>query len=114
VTGPTPPSPGTSSPGSPGSPRPSSPAPSPAPAGTELEAGILDLLGKRAAGATICPSDAARAVGGDDWRTLMEPARQAAQRLVDAGLVDITQHGEVVDLSTARGPVRIRRRPRPG
>ncbi len=36
---------------------------------------ILDLLAKRAAGATICPSDAARAVGEEDtWRDLMEPA----------------------------------------
>ena len=31
-----------------------------------LEAVILDLLDRRALGATICPSDAARAVGGAD------------------------------------------------
>ena len=78
-----------------------------------LETAILDLLSRRAPTATICPSDAARAVGGDDeaaWRPLMEPARQAAGRLVGRGDVVITQRGEVVDLGTATGPIRIRRR----
>jgi hypothetical protein len=75
----------------------------------QLEVTIQELLGKRAATATICPSDAARAVSPDDWRDLMEPARRAARRLVAAGEVDITQGGQVVDPSTAKGPIRIRR-----
>ena len=51
-----------------------------------LEESILDLLAQRARTSTICPSDAARAVGDEDsWRDLMEPARRAARRLV-AGL----------------------------
>lgn len=76
-----------------------------------LEDSIRTLLAQRAAGATICPSDAARAVGtDDDWRELMEPARRAARRLVDTGEVDITQGGHVVDPTTAHGPIRIRRR----
>ena len=78
-----------------------------------LEAAITDLLSSRAASATICPSDAARAVGGDDedrWRGLMEPARRAARRLVARGEVEITQGGRVVDPSTAKGAIRIRRR----
>ncbi len=77
-----------------------------------LEEAIRSLLEGRAAGATICPSEAARAVGGDDWRALMEPARAAARRLVAAGEVEITQRGRVVDPSTAKGPIRIRRRRR--
>jgi hypothetical protein len=75
-----------------------------------LEAAILALLEQRAPTATICPSEAARAVGGDDWRALMEPARQAAGRLVERAQVDVTQRGEVVALDQARGPIRIRRR----
>ena len=76
----------------------------------QLEAAIETLLDDRARGASICPSEAARLVGGDDgWRTLMEPARRAARRLVAAGRVEITQGGHVVDPSTARGPIRIRR-----
>lgn len=76
-----------------------------------LERSILTLLEARAATSTICPSEAARAVGGDEWRDLMEPARRAARRLVAAGEVDILQHGAPADPSTAKGPIRIRRRP---
>ncbi|WP_244930025.1 DUF3253 domain-containing protein [Nocardioides sp. W7] len=74
-----------------------------------LEQTILDLLDQRAPGATICPSDAARAAAPDDWRPLMQPVRDAAARLATAGLVEVTQGGAVVDVATARGPVRIRR-----
>ncbi|MCC5947729.1 MAG: DUF2256 and DUF3253 domain-containing protein [Nitriliruptoraceae bacterium] len=92
-----------------------------------LEAAIRSLLAARATGATICPSEAARAVAADEqhrravtaeggdagdpeaWRVLMEPARRAARRLVAAGEVEITQRGRVVDPSTAKGPIRIRR-----
>jgi len=80
------------------------------PTDRDLEQSILALLDKRAPQATICPSDAARAVGGEEWRDLMEPARRAARRLVADGAVDITQGGRIVDPSTARGPIRIRRR----
>ncbi|MFI7319524.1 DUF3253 domain-containing protein [Streptomyces venezuelae] len=77
-----------------------------------LEETILELLDRRAPDATICPSDAARAVyeGDDDgWRALMEPARRAARNLVEAGEAEITQGGEPVDPAEARGPIRIRR-----
>jgi hypothetical protein len=74
-----------------------------------LEDAIRSLLSGRAAGASICPSEAARCVAGDDWHGLMEPARRAARRLVAVGEVVITQAGRVVDPSTARGPIRIRR-----
>ncbi|KUH39783.1 MULTISPECIES: DUF3253 domain-containing protein [Streptomyces] len=77
-----------------------------------LERAILDLLERRGTAATICPSDAARAVydGDDDgWRALMEPARRAARRLVTAGEVEITQGGRPVEPNGARGPIRIRR-----
>jgi len=75
-----------------------------------LERRILDLLGARAATATICPSDVARAEA-EDWRPLMEPVRRAARRLVARGEVEILQRGAVVDPSTAKGPIRIRRVP---
>lgn len=74
-----------------------------------LERAVLALLQARAGGATICPSEAARAVGGEGWRDLMEPARAAARRLVASGDVEIMQGGAVVDPSTAKGPIRVRR-----
>lgn len=78
-----------------------------------LETAILELLHARAAGATICPSEAARRVATDrgdaeDWRELMEPARRAARRLVADRRVTITQRGRSVDPSRAKGPIRIR------
>ena len=74
-----------------------------------LEQTILELLDSRAPTSTICPSDAARAVGDDHWRELMDASRSAAARLVARGEVEITQGGDPVDLATARGPIRIRR-----
>ncbi len=79
-----------------------------------LEESIRNLLASRGADATICPSEAARAVASSssevrEWRELMEPARRAARRLVAAGELEITQNGRVVDPSTAKGPIRLRR-----
>ena len=81
-----------------------------------LEAKILELLESRGPGKTICPSDAARAAapGPDraDWEPLMQPARDAAARLVAAGRIVVTQRGAVIDLAGARGPIRLRLRGR--
>lgn len=76
-----------------------------------LEHAIAELLAARPRDASICPSEAARRVAGDDgdWRALMEPARAAARRLVERGDLEITQRGHRVDPSTARGPIRLRR-----
>ncbi len=75
-----------------------------------LEAAILELLAERGAGKTICPSEAARRVGGPEetWRSLMEPARAAARRLHAAGRLTITQGGHSVDPSRAKGPIRLK------
>jgi hypothetical protein len=75
----------------------------------KLEETIDTLLRARAQDATICPSEAARAVGDEEWRDLMEPARRAARRMVARGEIEITQKGTVVDPSTAKGPIRLRR-----
>ncbi|MEM1329700.1 MAG: DUF2256 and DUF3253 domain-containing protein [Planctomycetota bacterium] len=76
--------------------------------GELLEQAILDLLAQRDAGKSICPSEAAKQVDSENWRELMEPSRQAARRLVVNGRVEVTQSGQVVDPSRARGPIRIR------
>jgi hypothetical protein len=73
----------------------------------ELERAIVDLIDRRSG--SISPSDAARLVAPDAWRDLMEDTRMAARRLVASGAVEITQHGRVVDPSTAKGPILIRR-----
>jgi hypothetical protein len=79
------------------------------PTNDPLESAILSLLDMRPDDSSICPSEAARLVGGDDWRNLMEPARNAARRLHDRGTIQITQSGKAVDPSTAKGPIRLRK-----
>jgi hypothetical protein len=74
-----------------------------------LERAINALLDRRAADASICPSEAARAVDQEGWRQLMPAARAAAGRLAAAGSAEVTQGGQVVDIRTVRGPVRVRR-----
>jgi hypothetical protein len=71
-------------------------------------AAILDLLGERDPGKTICPSEAARVLAGDgDFRPYMEPVREAAGRLAKAGRIEVTQKGQRVDVADVRGPIRL-------
>ena len=72
---------------------------------------IVEKLTARDASSSICPSEAARELGGDNWRDLMQPVRDAAQDLVHSGTVIITQGSDTVDLETVKGPIRIRRGP---
>jgi len=82
---------------------------SPTPA--DARRAILDLLAARDPGRTICPSEAARALGGDDgFRPLMPLVREAARALADEGAIDVTQRGRPVGIDAARGPIRLRLR----
>lgn len=80
----------------------------PGPRDELLEDAIVQLLEFRAPGASICPSEAARLVGGSDWRRLMADTLTAARRLVDEGVLEITRSGHPVDPAAAGGPVRLR------
>jgi hypothetical protein len=73
-----------------------------------LEDAIRELLRGRGAAASICPSEAARAVSPNDWRALMQRVRAAARRMAAAGELEVTQGGRVVDAASARGPIRLR------
>ncbi len=67
---------------------------------------ILDLAHRRGAGATFCPSEAARALS-PDWPALMPEVRRVAARLRAEGRIAATQRGQAVDPLTARGPIRL-------
>jgi hypothetical protein len=71
-----------------------------------LAATVRALLRHRD-GTTICPSDAARVVGGASWRELVPVAREVAHSLVEQDVVVVQQKGAPVDVREARGPVRI-------
>lgn len=73
---------------------------------------VVEKLAARDAASSICPSEVARDLGGDNWRDLMQPVRSAAQELVRSGTVIITQGSDTVDLAAVKGPIRIRRGPK--
>lgn len=69
---------------------------------------ILELVEERGTDKTICPSEAARVLAGDgDFRPYMEPVREAAGRLAEAGRIEVTQKGRRVDVTDVRGPIRL-------
>lgn len=77
----------------------------------DARAAILALLGRRPEGATLCPSEAARALaavaGTKDWRQAMPAVHAAVDLLAADGLVRLSWKGEAMPLR--RGPYRIGR-----
>lgn len=74
------------------------------------EDAIIALLAQRAAGATICPSEAARLLAGPqcDWRAEMEAVHAATDALVAKGAIALSWKG--APMQKRRGPYRIARR----
>jgi len=87
-------------------------APTPEGRRARLAAAMRALLSHRRPEATICPSDAARIVGGESWRDLMDTARDVAAELARQGVLVVRQRGVDIDMATASGPVRLARGPR--
>jgi len=71
-----------------------------------LEAEITEQVTARGAGKTICPSEVARALA-EDWRGLMVDVRGVAGEMVARGEIVVTQKGRVIEIETARGPIRL-------
>ena len=74
------------------------------------EAAIGVLSRHRLPDRTICPSDAARVIGGPGWRRHMDLVRSVAADMADRQLIDVLQRGEVVTGRDWHGPVRLRSR----
>ncbi|MBC8068276.1 MAG: DUF3253 domain-containing protein [Deltaproteobacteria bacterium] len=72
-----------------------------------IEAAIRRVLAARD-GTTCCPSEVARALDSEGWRSLMTPVRAVARELEQRGELQILQRGRVVDGARARGPIRLR------
>lgn len=79
------------------------------PATPDPAVAILTLLDRRAAGRTICPSEAARMVDPAGWRVAMPAVHAAARRLAAEGAVVLTQGGVATDPDAVVGAYRIRR-----
>lgn len=89
-------------------------APEPTP--KQIEAAIVELLARRSAASTICPSEAARALApGDEpaWRALMPHVRDVAQAMAGRDCLRITRRGQPVARGELhRGAIRLGRGPR--
>ena len=71
---------------------------------------IAGLLDQREPPATICPSEAARALAPQAWRGLMPRVREVAVALARAGALEIRQRGRAVAPGAPlRGPIRLGR-----
>jgi hypothetical protein len=77
-------------------------------AASALEEAILARLAEMPRNSSICPSEIARSHFPANWSERREDIRRAARRLVAKGLLEITQNNQVVDASTAKGPIRLR------
>jgi Protein of unknown function (DUF3253) len=71
---------------------------------------ILALVAERGPEKTICPSEAARVVGGAQWRDAMPMVHAAARALAEAGAVELRQGGKPCGTEGIVGPYRIARR----
>lgn len=74
----------------------------------DVEHIILSLATKRGANKSICPSEAARAVSGEHWRSVMDAVHQAAITLHDKRAIAFTQGGKIVQPQKLSGPYRIK------
>lgn len=78
------------------------------PANQQIEESVIRMLGERNSGASLCPSDPARALWPSDWRVRMPEVHAALRRLALRGEVEWFQGGKRVDPANTRGPFRIR------
>lgn len=70
----------------------------------------LRLAKERGVNKTICPSEVARHIGGQDektWRPMMAPIREQAIRLARDGSIYIKRSGKAVNLDDITGIYRI-------
>lgn len=82
------------------------------PRAEDAAAKIMCLLDDRGGSVTICPSEAARGLAGDNWRDAMTLVHAAARDLARQRQVRLTQRGRVVAPDDVRGAYRIGRSPR--
>lgn len=80
----------------------------------QIAAAVLELVSRRGAESSACPSEVARSLSPNSWRLLMPQVRQVAAQLAQTGFIQVTQRGTVLNPTDAwRGPIRIRLPPHP-
>ncbi len=77
------------------------------PSDGEIRGEVLRQLLLLGSGSTICPTEVARALFSP-WREKMDRIKEVIAQMAIDNEVEVTQRGEVVDIETASGPMRIR------
>ena len=77
------------------------------PSAETLTAEILRQATERGVGKSICPSEVARALGGEDWHPLMTPVRNAAVALAQEGRLLVLRKGKPVEPQGVKGVIRL-------
>lgn len=72
-----------------------------------IDTAIAALLSARQPDASLCPSEVARHIGGDDWRTIMPAVHAHVKAQARRGHLRITQKGETVQPDSVTGVYRI-------
>ncbi len=74
----------------------------------QIRIAISELLERRKPSATICPSEVARALSPDGWRSLMPQVRTVAVEMAHAGVLEILLANRPIALDQPlRGPIRL-------
>ncbi len=71
---------------------------------------VMALCVERGPDRSICPSEVARRMTGDDgdWRRLMPDVRAVAHEMAADRRIEITRRGVPVQPGVGRGPIRLR------
>jgi hypothetical protein len=73
----------------------------------DIKQAILSAASERGAFKTTCPSEIARALFPQDWRSHMAEVRDAAVNLQHEGKVIMSQKGKPIEPGHIKGPIRI-------
>ena len=73
----------------------------------QIEEEIMRLVNLCGPKKSICPSEAARHLGGADYQDIMPRVRDVAGELIRRRKIRATQKGQTVDPESARGPIRL-------
>lgn len=68
---------------------------------------ILTLVRQRGAGKSICPSEAAKRLDGEDWRGELKRVRAAARAMAEDGEIVILRKGKPIPPERMKGVIRL-------
>ncbi len=78
---------------------------------TRIRDTILTLVTARGAGKTICPSEAAKEMDSENWRSLLTTVRRTAQTLAKEDRIAIYRKGKPIEPDAMKGVIRLGLKP---